>query len=182
MSAVPSIKESLAARDRWESWKGPMITALNLCDGPVLEIGMGHYSTPFLHSYCEEDGRRRLVSLEDHAGWMAEYAHHETSWHRLVGGSYDQTIPTMAMQKWGVVFLDESPGELRGHHLAEFLRQPNEYQADFIIVHDFHDAVKAAIEPLLATDGLNWRVYQAQEPATLVVSKLHKLNFAPDFS
>ena len=40
-----------------------LIKVINLTKGPVLELGMGLFSNPYLHFACYEE-RRRLVSLE----------------------------------------------------------------------------------------------------------------------
>lgn len=99
--------------------------------GPVLEMGMGYYSTPFLYWKCKEQNRK-LISLENDAKWMDKlemtdrdelnfYAHHIEDWND----------PRIENNHWGVVLIDHRPAKRRRID-AKRLSQ----KADFVIMHD----------------------------------------------
>lgn len=146
----------------WTSWLPALGFALARSGGPVLEIGIGHFSTPFLHEYCK-GAERMLISVEDNAEWAAQFKRlnhkdrfvHEGRWD-------DGVIPNI---HWGCVFIDNSPGgEARLRPFLAFLGN-----SDYIVVHDYHRENEEAIKPFLG--GINHRIFSDYEPPTLLASK-----------
>lgn len=90
---------------------------------PVLELGAGMGSTPFLRAYCADEG------LEFHSYDSDEnYAKEFQSVHI-------QNWDTLAWKKeWGVVLCDEAPGEHRKISLALL------HHAKVIVAHDTEPA------------------------------------------
>jgi hypothetical protein len=145
----------------WTSWLPAMGYALGASTGPVIEIGCGHFSTPFLHEYCRGAGRR-LWSVESDLNW------NRTFLERYEGQGHRFNFPPIDLA-WGVVFIDNSPGgEARADPFRTYLPL-----ADFMVVHDYHRENAAAIAPLLA--GINHRIYNDYEPPTLLASSKHRL-------
>ncbi len=100
--------------------------------GPVLEYGVGHYSTPLLHFLCEETGRH-LVSLESDPEWAARFNSMRTAQHTIeVVSSWSATDPLVERNKWSVVLIDHAPEERR----AQDIRRVRDL-AEFVVVHDW---------------------------------------------
>ena len=57
----------------WGSHLAPLIGAVASSKGPVIEIGIGHFSTPILHGLCKAL-HRNLVSLEQDVKWFEMFA------------------------------------------------------------------------------------------------------------
>ena len=91
--------------------------------GPILECGLGHWSTPLIHLMA--NGERHIISLETDVKWLEKFLHLERAWHqfRTIYGEnqkeqiqawieYAQALEDCVFAN-GVVFLDQSPGEAR---------------------------------------------------------------------
>ncbi len=92
---------------------------------PVLELGCGDGSTPYLKKYCEDNGLE-LVSYDFHPEWAAKFnAIHVIDW---------ETIDWR--REYGVALCDESPGEQRRlsipkmHHVKIVIGHDTEIAAD----------------------------------------------------
>lgn len=172
MEIHPSNKNEVA----WTSWMPALGYALGASTGPVLEIGIGHFSTPFLHEYCKGAGRD-LWSMESDRNWYAEFERFDwlksNSHHYVHHISYEESNAARSIRdysdlnpirSWGVVFIDNSPGgEARARPFKQFLPA-----ADFVVVHDYHRENQAAIQPLLV--NCNFRVFCDYDPPTLLAS------------
>lgn len=130
--------------------------------GAVLELGMGHFSTPILHHYCEASGRK-LVSVESDEGWCKCFRHYESVLHTLILAEYDDIVPKLAEQLWSVVLIDNSPGGPRRAKDFSLLWPRSEY----VVIHDYHHDNEEAIGPLLG--GLCTKLFTEYQPPTLVV-------------
>lgn len=100
--------------------------------GPILEMGAGEFSTPMLHLICLPS-RRRLVTVESDAAWLAQYKDLETPWHSFhhVKEGEEDAFSLIDQIYWDVAFVDHRPGERRVDEIAR-LRD----KALFIVVHD----------------------------------------------
>lgn len=86
---------------------------------PVLELGAGDYSTEFLRQYCHDEGLE-FSSYDFNKEWADRVgAVHVENW---------DNIPWR--KEWGVVLVDESPGEHRKISLA------NLHHAQIVVAHD----------------------------------------------
>lgn len=117
---------------------GPLIACINKTDGPVLELGMGLFSTPYLHYACTV-AKRPLLSVENDKGWArkfisSDFSHYlyPNEYHRLeYVKSWDDP---MIDQDWDVVLIDHSPSERR---IVDVKRLAN--RAKYIIIHDTNE-------------------------------------------
>lgn len=151
-------------RAEWSSFMPALMACLNATSGDVLEVGVGHYSTPALHEFCAKH-HRALFSVEEDFDWGAPFRNQfNILTHPFALGSYDIILPQLAgSERWSVVLLDHSPGPRRAKDMLLLIDS-----ADFIVVHDYHLAIREAFEPLVA--GLNCHVVQSKPP-TAIFSK-----------
>lgn len=149
----------------WGSFLPAALACFASTGGPVLELGVGHCSTPALHALCLAAGRP-LTSVEQDLKWFKMFqSHYEQFGHQFIQGEYDDVVPELAKQEWAVVLIDNSPGgERRLKDFQSFLPC-----SGFVLVHDFELDNQESIEPHL--DGLNRYVTRYYRPPTLVVSK-----------
>lgn len=144
----------------WGSHIPALLACLADTVGPVLEIGMGHFSTPALHAYCVQ-ANRKLVSVEKDPKWLETFRHLEHTNHGFVN-SIDKVL---TWTTWSVVFIDDSPGgENRLNHFQRFIGK-----AHYVVVHDYHLDNEQAIAPVI--DGLNSHITKSYQPPTLIASQ-----------
>lgn len=149
----------------WGSFLPALVAAVADSEGDVLEIGIGHFSTPILHSLCMALGRK-LVSVEDNAEWVSPLVRYRNTGHLLYLGDYDIILPKMASSKWGVVLIDNSPGGWR--RLKDFEMFID--KAEIVLVHDYHRENEEAIKPMLTARNIKHLVVNDYQPPTLVAS------------
>lgn len=110
--------------------------------GPILELGVGHGSTPLLHWICAPT-KRRLVSVDCDFDWLSMMRWMETPWHPFVcihdRECWPETSALYATEKWGLVFVDhhEPPGELPARLRAQTVKNFAN-SGTFVTVHDAH--------------------------------------------
>ena len=107
----------------------PLISAVLHTHGPILELGVGWYSTPVLHEFATALGRRHLcVESGPHWGGIATTV---VGADNIRVGQYDDIVPLLAEEHWGLVLLDHGPDELREMDMARL-----KGVSDVILVHD----------------------------------------------
>jgi len=90
---------------------------------PVLEMGCGEGSTPYLQQYLKTD-KRKLISYDYDKEWADKYnAIHIIDW------------DSINHEKYSVILIDHSPGERR-HIDIEKLKD----KCDYMIIHDSEPA------------------------------------------
>lgn len=148
----------------WGSHLPALLAAVAETTGPVLELGIGYFSTPHLHALCTAQ-RRWLVSVEDNPEWYQLFARYESNLHSLRLVDYRNALVEMSAKRWSVVFVDHSPGgKNRGNAFSAFINC-----SELVLVHDYHLENEDAIKPLLI--GVAHCVITAFQPPTLVASK-----------
>jgi len=107
-----------------------LMKIVNMTDGPILELGTGFYSTPYLHWACY-DKKRKLVSYDTHLlffdiakGCVADF--HEV--HFVENGDWDNIDLS---GHWSIVLVDHAPGKRRKEEIRRLANS-----ADYIVVHD----------------------------------------------
>lgn len=149
----------------WGSHLPSLIAAISASSGNVLELGVGHFSTPAIHALCGQI-KKKVVSVEDNSEWCDFFSkRYSSEFHEFINDSYDQIVPILSKRKWGVSFIDNSPGGER--RKSDFLSLVNSSQ--FVVVHDFHMENSDAITPLL--NGINFKICSEYMPPTLIASK-----------
>ena len=106
----------------------PVLTTLvSMTSGPILELGVGFCSTPYLHWVCYPK-KRRLVSYENNPEYYVYAESWKDDFHEIHcikdWASIDISEP------WSIAFVDHSPGERRAEETKRLLH------ADYVIAHD----------------------------------------------
>jgi len=139
------------------------------CAGPVLELGVGWYSTPLLHAHCGSRGLD-LFSVESAAAWLNQFLHMAAPWHEFLQARMPDEAADLASRLWGLVVVDN----------AKQARVPwIERVADtagLIVVHDTELPGAYGYEPCLSEFA--HRVdYKRLKPWTSVVSNTQPLDW-----
>lgn len=145
----------------------PLLACLAVTEGPVLEMGIGEYSTPVLHAFCQ---RRPLVSVENNEPWFEQFAAlYRTLNHIFIlAPDYDVVLPSLVSARWSVAFLDHSSGLRRG---ADALALKD--SAQYIVIHDY---LPGPDDPAANEVRLDWlkekfqfhKLYDRLNPWTMV--------------
>lgn len=112
-----------------------LIQAVNKTDGDVLELGIGTFSTPYLHYPCLVS-KRHLTSYDNEKGWVRKFATSKHSSHMYQGSYHDLFYvknwdDAEIERPWDVALVDHSPDHRR---IVEIKRLAN--FAKYIVVHD----------------------------------------------
>lgn len=117
----------------------PLIACMNKTTGDVLELGMGLFSTPYLHYACTI-AKRNLLSLENDKGWLrhfkgSEFMHflYENDYHKLEYVEVYEDSP-LINKEWDVVLVDQTPDLSRKETCKKLANL-----AKYIIIHDSND-------------------------------------------
>ena len=118
---------------------GPLIACINKSTGDVLELGMGLFSTPYLHCACTVS-KRNLLSLENDKGWLrhfkgSTFMHflYENEYHKLeLVDNYEKS--PLIDKPWDVVLVDQTP-DLSRKETVKVLAN----RAKYIIIHDSNE-------------------------------------------
>lgn len=113
----------------WGTHMPVLIHLVNKTTGPILELGTGLYSTPFLHWACF-DKKRELVSYDSEEKYFNLSAQYGSDYHQ-VNFVIDWDHIPITNKKWDIAFIDNHPGEKR-KDLALKVKDC----ARFIILHD----------------------------------------------
>mgnify|MGYP001568001704 CR=1 FL=1 len=121
-----------------------LAAALARTTGPVLECGIGDFSTPMIHYATMPN--RLVVSADTDPDWICKFKGYSSNRHNfyLVEPAGDDALPPVTRKiegwqkfsiidqfSWGCVFLDCAPGEAR-HEIAIRLSK----RAELIVAHD----------------------------------------------
>jgi len=109
---------------------GCLIKAMSKTTGDVLEVGMGVFSTPYLHYQCMLSNRH-LVSYENCKPWMdffIKYGYpNENHEINFVEKYSDAKID----KEWDLVLIDQTPDSSRREEVKRLANL-----AKYIIIHD----------------------------------------------
>lgn len=158
-----NIPQEMRTATEWGSHLPAVLACVAASTGPVLELGVGHFSTPQLHALCAVMGRQ-LVSVESHPDWLYEMA----SKYASDGHTFSESIPERKLNvRWGVSFIDHSPG---GANRADAFRKLIDVSS-FVVMHDAQKDAEnfQAVESML--EGLNWHLCTGYFPHTLIASE-----------
>lgn len=148
-----------------------LIKVLELSSGPVLELGMGPFSTPILHWLCL-DMKRSLVSYENNLNYFKVNKTFESDFHQV---NFIENWDEMNIDdvRWGVVFVDHSPGNRRN---VDIKRLAN--SANYVIIHDSEECYDSEYHYSEIYPLFKYRYdYKRQKPYTSVLSNFKDLSF-----
>lgn len=142
-----------------------------VCNGPILEIGCGHFSTPCLHSLCAAL-KLPLVTTEMEDVWRSQFLDFASDTHSVLKQT-DALLGELASRQWGLVLVDDQP-DTRIDRLNLFFES-----ARFVLFHDANfPQYDQVLKDWIAARKCYHRVYTRVGPYTLAVSKTHPI---PDF-
>ncbi len=107
-----------------------LIQAMSKTVGDVLELGMGVFSTPYLHYQCMLSNRK-LVSYENFKNWMQFFIDYgyENDNHEI---NFVKKYSDAKIEKeWDVVLIDQTPNSSRTEEIKRLASW-----ARYIVVHD----------------------------------------------
>lgn len=107
-----------------------LIKMVQITSGPILEVGSGAFSTPFLHWACFPD-KRKIVTIENNPEYFsfANYYHNHGGYHTVICTEDLDSVDISG--PWAIAFIDHDPPERRG---VEIRRLKD--CADYVVVHD----------------------------------------------
>ena len=113
----------------WGSHMPVLIKVLEISEGPVLELGIGPFSTPLLHTMCEIRNRP-LVSYENDPNYMNSHRAFPSDNHKMffVENWDDAKIDDV---QWGMAFVDHGPDYRRNTEIGRL-----KDNSQFVVVHD----------------------------------------------
>lgn len=118
---------------------GALIACVSKTKGDVLELGMGLFSTPYLHYVCTGT-KRKLLSLENDKGWCrhfkgSQFMHflYSNEYHQLeLVENYEES--PLIDKEWDVVLVDQTPDLSRKETVKKLANK-----AKYIIIHDSNE-------------------------------------------
>ncbi len=111
----------------WGSHLPVLMRLVFMTEGNVLEMGMGLYSTPFLHWTCFPD--RKLVSYENDSKCFELNKQYQGGFHEV--NFVDNWDKADIEKSWDVVLIDHCPSQRR---IVDIERLA--LYAQYIVVHD----------------------------------------------
>ena len=157
-------------------------------EGPVLELGIGEYSSVIMHEICEKQ-RRYLKTVTQDEKWHKKYEFLSSPTHEIVlisGGpnlpgwehqhpawenntEVIKTIPNTTEGRWGLAMIDQAPGNARIWSMKQIRNM-----TDFFIVHDTDEMKHYRYGPIFKTFKYS-KWYQRLKPYTTVLSDLREI-------
>ena len=108
-----------------------LIKAMEKTTGDVLELGMGVFSTSYLHYQCVLS-KRKLVSYDNFRSWHTFFATrygYQDEYHKLL---FVEDYKDAKIEKpWDVVLIDQTPDTSRAETIKRLANL-----AKYIIIHD----------------------------------------------
>lgn len=118
---------------------GALIACVNKTKGDILELGVGLFSTPYLH-YVATGQKRNLLSLENDKGWLRHFKGSDFM-HFLYGNEYHKLElvdvyedSPLIDKEWDVVLVDQTPDLSRKETVKKLANK-----AKYIIIHDSNE-------------------------------------------
>lgn len=153
----------------WGSHLPVLIKLVSITSGPILELGGGLYSTPFLHWACFPT-KRKLVSYDNDPKYFQQIFQYKDDFHEV--GLVTNWDDVNVNYPWDIVFVDHTT-ERRG---IDAKRVAN--LAKYVVLHD-SDPVKhnevygyASVYPLF-----KYRFdYKETSPNTTILSNFIDLS------
>lgn len=125
-------EQFLAGVENWSNHRILLWDALERTKGspyPVLELGCGDGSTPYLRQHCRDTGRS-FFSFDNNPEWATKH-------NSMLVPDWD-ILHWFHGKKYSVVLIDEAPGEHRKIALDLFASHPGQFE--IIVIHDSEPA------------------------------------------
>lgn len=113
---------------RYGSHLPVLMKAVTETKGAIVELGIGLYSTVYLHWACFPT-KRTLVSYDNSQGWIDHFKDYRSDFHTICVVSDWNAVPLE--KEWDVAFVDHAPDMRRGIDAIRLAKH-----AKYVIVHD----------------------------------------------
>jgi len=147
-----------------------LMKLFGITNGPIIELGSGTFSTPYLHWACFPN-KRPLLTLEDHKDWFDSYmGQFKSDYHEIKfvedWNAIDLSTP------WSIAFVDHDnqQGRKRYQDVSRLTH------ADYVVCHDAENYSnhKYGYFHNYREFKYRWK-YTACYPYTMVFSNKHNL-------
>lgn len=159
------------SRFRMAAYRGShlpvLIKLMSMTTGPVLEMGMGYCSSPFLHWACYPT-KRRIVSYESQHDYYRYAETWRADFHEV--HCVDDWNQADLAQPWSVAFVDHHPNNRRSDDVVRLTH------ADYVVIHDSENSSDGHYHLNEIRHQFKYRYkYTAAFPYTSVWSNKHDL-------
>jgi hypothetical protein len=139
--------------------------AVHRTTGPILELGCGWYSTPYLHWVCCRE-KRPLTTYENSPLFMPFLEAFRADYHEVALVDYSQVDLSGS---YSVVLVDQLPKESRRETICRLTH------VEYVVVHDTHSHRRARREYGFdqVWDLFKYRIDSGPYPGVSVVSNVH---------
>lgn len=156
----------------WSSHLAVLNRVIQVAESPVLELGIGFFSTPYLHWVCQDKGFK-LESFEKIEKYYTYFRHAQTPNHKIT--LVDDWDKADIERHWGMAFIDNDEERRR----PDTIRLAN--WADYVILHDTTGGTKRGKESYHLEEIFSHYKYRVDfdqfNPATSVLSNFKDLSF-----
>lgn len=149
-----------------------LLRFLDISEGDVVELGGGVFSTPLLHWYCKNKGRK-LITYEDDIDFYNFEKQFKSKGHNVVFVKNWDEVDTKTHR--GLVFIDHGGKKGIGYRRGEdAIRFKN--SADYIVLHDTEEKYNKMYGYDEVWKNFKYRLdWKECEPETSVISNFKKL-------
>jgi hypothetical protein len=146
-----------------------LMKLFSLTSGPILELGSGMYSTPYLHWACFPT-KRRLITYEDNPDWTEFVKQFETDFHSV---NIVKNWNSVEFPESSIAFVDHDPknGRMRHDDVARLTH------CDYVVCHDAENSndKKYGYSKIHGLFKYRWKYTAAGLPYTAVFSNKYEL-------
>lgn len=127
---MPKYNE-LQRRSLYGSHMPILARVVDLTDGPILELGMGIFSTPLLDLMCAEK-KRPLISFDNDPEWFEENKKWGSDYHLVYFvEDWDKRTQLIDDTQWSVALVDHKPAKRRMKEIKRLAKN-----CQFVLIHD----------------------------------------------
>jgi len=167
--------------DLYSTHQEALVRMLMRTEGPVLELGIGEYSSVIMHEICEKQGRYLKTVTQDDK-WHKKYEFLSAPMHEIVlipGGreleawqnnaEVIKQVPNTTEGRWGLAMIDQAPGSARVWTMHQIRNM-----TDFFLVHDTDEMQHYKYHSIFKTFKYS-KWYKRLKPHTTVLSDLREI-------
>lgn len=105
-----------------------LVSAALRTTGPIVELGVGWYSTPILHEIAKVQ-KRKLITFDNNPDWLNQFKELESEYHQLVTLGWWGDMPLL--DHYGLVFVDQGQPAEREYTIRRMFDR-----VDVFVMHD----------------------------------------------
>ena len=147
-----------------------LMKLFNMTSGPILELGSGMYSTPYLHWACYPS-KRRLVTYEDNPEWIKFAEQFITDYHSV---KFVTDWDALDLNEPFTIALVDHDSVIRRYRSQEAARLQH---VDYVVCHDAENKSNSKYHyfSIYHLFKYRWKYTNGGLPYTAVFSNKHDL-------